>query len=54
MDVDFPELAKRVGLDEVSFVVNVETVVDGLTLDVRHESCNVDDCHWCGHYRAAR
>jgi hypothetical protein len=45
VQVDLPQLAQRVGLDEVAFVMDVEAVVDRLTLQVRHESCYVDDCH---------
>jgi myo-inositol-1(or 4)-monophosphatase len=45
MQVDFPKLAQRVGLDEVTFVMNVEAVVDGLTLHVGHKTCNVNYCH---------
>ena len=51
VEIYLPELAERVRLDEMSFVVHVETVVDGLTLDVGDEPCNVNDCHWRGHYR---
>jgi hypothetical protein len=51
VEVDFPELAKRVGLDEVSFVVDVKAMVNCLTLHIGNESCNVDDCHLFGHYR---
>ena len=45
VQVDLPQLAQRVGLDEVAFIVDVEAVVDRLALQVRHESCYVDDCH---------
>ena len=45
MEVDLPQLAQRVGLDEMALVVDVEAVVDRLTLHVGDESCDVDDCH---------
>src|SRR5215203_772831 len=45
MEIDLPELTKRVGLDEVALVVDVESVVDRLTLHVGDETCNVDHCH---------
>lgn len=48
MEVDLPQLAKRVGLDEVPFVVHVEAVVDRLGLHVGDEPCNVDHCHAVG------
>jgi hypothetical protein len=43
--VDLPQLAEGVGLDEVAFVVHVEPVVDGVALEVSHESRDVDDGH---------
>jgi hypothetical protein len=46
-----PELAKRIGLDEVAFVVDVKAMINGLTLHIGNESCYVDDCHLFGHYR---
>ena len=45
MQVDLPELAERVGLDEVPFVVDMESGVDGLALDIRDEAGHIDDCH---------
>ena len=45
MEVDLPQLPQRVGLDEVALVVDVEAVVDRLTLHVGDETCNVDHCH---------
>lgn len=45
MKVDFPQLTKRIGLDEVPFVVNVKSVIDGLTFHIGHKSCHVDHCH---------
>jgi hypothetical protein len=48
VQVDLPQLAQRVGLDEVAFVVHVEPVIDRLTLHIGDESCYVDDCHVLG------
>ncbi len=45
MEVDLPRLAQRVGLDEVALVVDVETVVDGVILEVGDEAGHVDDGH---------
>ncbi len=45
MEVDLPQLPQRVGLDEMALVVDVESVVDRLTLHVGDETCNVDHCH---------
>ena len=43
--VDLPQLAQRVGLDEVALVVHVEAVVDRMALQVGDESCDIDDSH---------
>lgn len=43
--VDLPELAQRVGLDEVPLVVDVKTVVDRMALHVGDESGDIDDGH---------
>ena len=45
VQVNFPELTQRVGLDEMSFVVHMESAVDGLTLYIGDEPGNVDHCH---------
>ena len=45
VQVDLPQLAQRVGLDEVPLVVDVEPVVDRLALEVGDEAGDVDDCH---------
>ena len=45
VEIDLPQLAERVGLHEVAFVVDVEAVVDGLTLHVGDEPGDIDDCH---------
>ena len=45
VEIDLPQLTERVGLDEVALVVDVEPVVDGLTLHIGHETCYVDHCH---------
>ena len=45
MEVDLPRLAKRVGLDEVTLVVHVEPVVDGMVLEVGDEHGDIDGCH---------
>ena len=43
--VNFPKLAERIGLDKVSFVVNVKTIIDCLALQVGNKSGDIDDCH---------
>ena len=45
MEVDFPHLAQRVRLDEVSLIVNVEPVVDRVVLQVGHVAGHIDCCH---------
>ncbi len=43
--VNFPKLAERIGLDKVSFVVNVKTIIDCLAFQVGNKSGDIDDCH---------
>jgi hypothetical protein len=45
VEVDLPDLAQRVGLDEVPLVVDVEAVVDRMVLQVSHVPGDVDDGH---------
>jgi hypothetical protein len=40
--VYLPPLAERVGLHEVAFVVHMETMMDGLALDVGDKTCEID------------
>src|SRR4249919_3067339 len=48
MEVDLPRLAQRIALDEMTLVVHVKTVLDGVVLEVGYESRDVDDCHSAG------
>ncbi len=45
VQVDLPELAQRVRLDEVPLVVHVEAVIHGMVLELCHIPSDVDDCH---------
>ena len=58
VQVDLPQLAQRVGLDEVPLVVDVETVIDRLALEVGDEAGDVNDRHRhplrAGTFRCAR
>lgn len=45
MEIDFPHLAEGVGLHEMAFIVDVETVVHGMALQVGHETGHIDECH---------
>jgi hypothetical protein len=45
MEVHLPDLSERVGLDEVSLVVDVESVVDRVVLEVGHVAGNVNSRH---------
>ena len=45
VQVDFPVLTQRIALDEVTFVVHVESVLDRVVLEVGDEPRDVDDCH---------
>ena len=46
MEVDLPHLSQRVRLHEVTLVVYVEAVVDGMILQLGHIAGHVDGCHW--------
>ena len=43
--VNFPKLAERIGLDKVSFVVNVKSIINCLAFQVGNKSGDIDDCH---------
>src|ERR1700722_4357724 len=45
MEVDFPYLTKGVGLDEVPLVVDMESVIDGVILQVRYITGDANGCH---------
>ena len=45
VQVDLPDLAQRVRLDEVPLVVHVEPVVDGVVLQVGDVAGDIDGCH---------
>ena len=45
VEVDLPDLAQRVRLDEVPLVVHVKPVVDGVVLQVGHVAGDVDGSH---------
>lgn len=47
VQVDLPRLSQGVRLDEVTFVVDVEAVVDGVVLELGYVSCDVDHRHSC-------
>jgi len=51
MKIDLPNLAQRVGLHEMAFVVDVEAVVYGVILEVGYVPGNVYGCHIWGAYR---
>ena len=53
VEVDLPELAKGVRLDEMPFVVHVELVVDRMILELGNITCDVDDGHPEGKCRRA-
>jgi hypothetical protein len=46
VQIDLPRLAKRVGFDEVSFVVHVKAVSNGVVLKVGNESSDVNGGHY--------
>ncbi len=48
MQVDLPGLAQRVALDEVTFVVHVEAVLDGVVFEIGDEPGDVEYCHSVG------
>ena len=45
VEFHLPDLAERVGLDEVALVVHVESMVDRMVLEVGHVPGHIDDCH---------
>jgi myo-inositol-1(or 4)-monophosphatase len=45
MELHLPHLAEGVGLDEMAFIVDVKTVVNGVILEIGHVSGHIDDCH---------
>lgn len=44
VEIDLPQLPQAVGLDEMAFVVNVESVIDSVALEIGHETGDIDDC----------
>src|SRR5690606_24481302 len=42
MEIHLPRLAQRVGLDDVPLVVDMETVIDGVFLEIGNEAGDVD------------
>jgi len=45
VQVDLPDLAEGVRLDEVSLVVDVEPVVDRMVLELGDVAGHIDCCH---------
>ena len=54
MQVDLPQLAQRIRLDEMALVVHMEPVIHGMALQLCDESGHIDDCHASRHYREER
>ena len=53
VQVDLPELAQRVGLDEVTLVVDVKAVIDRMVLELGDVTGDIDDGHPAGEFRRA-
>ena len=51
MHVDFPRLAQRIALHEMTFVVHVEAVFDRVVFQIGNEAGDVEDCHVRRGYR---
>ena len=45
VEINFPDLAQRVGLYEVALIVNVKPVIDGMVLKVGYVPGDIDRCH---------
>jgi myo-inositol-1(or 4)-monophosphatase len=45
VELHLPDLAERVGLDEMALIVHMETMVNRVILEVGHISGHIDDCH---------
>jgi len=43
VEVDLPQLAQGVRLDEVPFIMDVEPVVDSVAFHIGDESSDIDD-----------
>ena len=53
VQVYFPELAKRVGLNEMALVVHVKAMVNRVTLHIGDETGNIDNSQvgpFCVHF----
>ncbi len=54
MQVDLPDLPQGVGLDEVPLVVHVESVVDGMVLQIGHIPSDINGSHnWEAYWHVA-
>jgi len=45
VEVDLPELTERIGLDEMSLVVDVKTVINGVIFELGNVASDVNDRH---------
>lgn len=45
MEIDFPHLPQRIRFDEMAFIVDVESMVHGMTLEMGHETGHIDERH---------
>jgi myo-inositol-1(or 4)-monophosphatase len=47
VELHLPDLAERVGLDEMALVVHMEAMVNRVILEIGHVPGHIDDCHRC-------
>jgi hypothetical protein len=45
MQINFPQLAKGIGLNEVSLIMNVKSMIYRMALEVTHKAGYVNNCH---------
>jgi hypothetical protein len=45
VEVHLPELAQRVGLDEVALIVDVESVIDSVVFQLGYVTWDIDNRH---------
>jgi len=54
VQIHLPHLAKRISLNEMSLVVDVEAVVDSMIFEICNISGNIDDSHGSPGYSPRR
>jgi hypothetical protein len=45
VQIYFPQLAQGVSLNKVTLIVDMETMIDSVTLEIADKACYVNNCH---------